>query len=126
MNVVAAIIERDGRVLVCQRKEGQSHAGKWEFPGGKVEKDEPFPVALARELREELGIVARIGREISRYRFTYPGKDPIQLVFYEVTEFEGEPVNLIFEQIRWERKADLPALDFLDGDVEFVKRLARD
>jgi 8-oxo-dGTP diphosphatase len=126
VNVVAAIIERDGRVLVCQRREGQKHAGKWEFPGGKVEKDEAFPAALERELREELGIVATVGSEITRYQFTYPGRDPIQLVFYRVTEFDGEPVNLIFQQIRWERKANLPTLDFLEGDVEFVKTLAMD
>ncbi len=124
MNVVAAIIERDGRVLVCQRKQGQSHAGKWEFPGGKVEAGEDFTAALKRELREELGIAATVGPEITRYSFAYPGKTAIQLVFYQVTEFAGEPVNLIFQQIRWERKRDLPSLDFLEGDVEFVKRLA--
>src|SRR6476646_10256601 len=58
MNVVAAIIERNGRVLICQRKAGQRFAGKWEFPGGKVEAEEEFTAALARELREELAISA--------------------------------------------------------------------
>jgi mutator protein MutT len=125
MNVVAAIIERDGRVLICQRKAGQSFAGKWEFPGGKVEGEEEFTAALVRELREELAITALIGDELARYEYAYNGRRPIQLIFFRVTEFEGEPVNVIFEQIRWEKAENLPAYDFLDGDIEFVKTLAR-
>jgi 8-oxo-dGTP diphosphatase len=123
MNVVAGIIEKDGLVLICQRKAGQPFAGKWEFPGGKVEPDEEFKAALERELREELAIRAAIGEEIARYEYAYPGRPPIQLIFYRVTQFENEPVNLVFEQIRWEKTANLPAYDFLDGDVEFVKSL---
>jgi len=125
MNVVAAIIERNGRVLICQRKAGQRFAGKWEFPGGKVEAEEEFTAALARELREELAISASIGDEIARYEYAYNGRRPLQLIFFRVTEFEGEPVNVIFEQIRWEKKENLPAYDFLDGDIEFVKTLAQ-
>jgi 8-oxo-dGTP diphosphatase len=124
MNVVAAIIVRDESVLICQRKAGQQHAGKWEFPGGKVEPDEEFAGALQRELQEELAISATIGEEIARYEYSYPGRRAIQLIFYKVTEFEGEPQNLIFEQIRWEKTKNLPRYDFLDGDVDFVKVLA--
>jgi 8-oxo-dGTP diphosphatase len=125
MNVVAAVIERDGQVLICQRKAGQPFGGKWEFPGGKVEAREGFRTALERELREELAITAAIGEEIARYQYIYPGHRPIQLIFFRVTEFQGEPVNVVFEQIRWEKKANMPAYDFLDGDVEFVKSLAK-
>jgi 8-oxo-dGTP diphosphatase len=125
MNVVAAIIERDGRVLICQRKAGQRFAGKWEFPGGKVEVEEEFTAALARELREELAITASIGNEVARYDYAYNGRRPLQLIFFRVTEFEGEPVNVIFEQIRWEKIENLPEYDFLDGDIEFVKTLAQ-
>jgi 8-oxo-dGTP diphosphatase len=123
MNVVAAIIVRRKSVLICQRKSGQ-HAGKWEFPGGKVEADEEFRAALMRELKEELAIQAAIGNEIERYEYIYPGRKPIQLIFFEVIEFAGEPVNLIFEQIRWESAQNLASYDFLEGDIEFVKRLA--
>jgi 8-oxo-dGTP diphosphatase len=125
MNVVAAIIERDGRVLICQRKAGQRFAGKWEFPGGKVEGEEELTAALVRELREELAITASIGDEVARYEYAYNGRPPIQLIFFRVTEFEGEPVNVIFEQIRWEKAENLPAYDFLEGDIEFVKTLSR-
>ena len=123
MNVVAAVIEQRGLILICQRKTGQRYAGKWEFPGGKVEPEEDFVSALRRELKEELAISATIGEEIIRYRYKYPGRKSIQLIFYKVEEFEGEPVNRIFEQIRWEAPANLAGYDFLDGDVEFVKSL---
>jgi mutator protein MutT len=63
--VVAAIIEQDQNILVCQRKSGVPHAGKWEFPGGKVEPGESLESALARELREELTIEAKIGQELA-------------------------------------------------------------
>jgi 8-oxo-dGTP diphosphatase len=124
MTVVAAVIERDGKILICQRKTGQHYAGKWEFPGGKVEPGEEFTSALARELSEELAISASIGEEITRYEYAYPGRQPIQLIFYRVDRFEGEPANLIFDEIRWELAAALPAFDFLEGDIEFVNRLA--
>jgi 8-oxo-dGTP diphosphatase len=123
MRVVAAIIVRDESVLICQRKAGQQYAGKWEFPGGKVEPGEELRAALERELSEELAIAATIGKEIARYEYTYPGRPPIEIVFYKVAEFEGEPRNVIFEQIRWEKVENLPRYDFLDGDIDFVKNL---
>jgi mutator protein MutT len=124
MTVVAAVIERDGKILICRRKAGQHYAGKWEFPGGKVEPGEEFPAALARELSEELAISASVGEELARYEYAYPGRPRIQLVFYRVDRFEGEPTNLIFDEIRWESATALPAYDFLEGDIEFVNRLA--
>lgn len=66
MNVVAAVIEKDGLILICQRKSGR-HALKWEFPGGKVEHGETLPEALARELREELAIDALIGKSMGHH-----------------------------------------------------------
>jgi 8-oxo-dGTP diphosphatase len=124
MNVVAGIVVRNGSILICQRKADQQHAGKWEFPGGKVEAHEEFHSALRRELREELAISATIGEEIARYEYCYPGRKPIQLIFFRIADFTGEPQNLIFEQIRWEKAKNLPAYDFLEGDIDFVKRLA--
>lgn len=125
IQVVAAVIERGGRILIGQRKPGGRHALKWEFPGGKVEAGEELPAALARELREELGIEATIGVEIERYDHRYTPERLIRLVFFHVTEFTGEPRNLEFADIAWVRREDLPAYDFLEGDVEFVRRLAR-
>lgn len=122
--VVAAVIRRAGRILICRRKKDQDHPLKWEFPGGKLESGETPAQALARELEEELALRAQIGREIERYEFAYPGKKPILLIFFEVTEFSGEPENRVFEEMAWAEPAEMPRYDFLEGDVEFVKRLA--
>jgi 8-oxo-dGTP diphosphatase len=124
MTVVAAVIERDGNVLIGQRRFGEPHGGRWEFPGGKMEPHEEPRGALARELEEELSITAEIGEEITRYEHTYPGRAPIHLIFFRVHVFDREPVNRVFEQIRWERPEKLTTYPFLDGDVDFVRRLA--
>jgi 8-oxo-dGTP diphosphatase len=124
VEVVAAVIERDGLILIGQRKPRGRHALKWEFPGGKVEPGEESREALVRELREELGIEARIGDEIEHYDFSYSSGNVTRLMFFQVTEFAGEPVNLDFEQIAWVERHRLPEYDFLEGDVEFVRRLA--
>ena len=124
--VVAAVIERDGKILIGQRRSTDRHPLKWEFPGGKVEPEENPRDALQRELREELGIHAEIGAEIARYEFQYPKRPVILLMFYAVHRFEGEVRNLCFERIVWESRAKLPDYDFLDGDIDFVRRLARE
>jgi 8-oxo-dGTP diphosphatase len=124
IKVAAAVIERDAKILIGQRKRGDSHGLKWEFPGGKVERGESPVAALVRELREELGIEAVVGRELVRYEHRYPRRTSILLIFYSVKEFSGEPSSLAFEKIEWEPAEKLPEYDFLDGDIDFVRRLA--
>jgi 8-oxo-dGTP diphosphatase len=122
LQVVAAIIERDGKILVGQRTPAQSHPLQWEFPGGKVESGESPEQALTRELEEELALRAATSTEIVRYQFAYPGKQPIELIFLRVTYFEGEPRNLIYQEMRWQPKRMLADLDFLEGDRDFLER----
>jgi 8-oxo-dGTP diphosphatase len=124
--VVAAVIQRERKILIGQRKrDAAKHALKWEFPGGKVEPGESPSQGLARELREELGVEAVIGAELEAYDFHYPGSArATRLLFFHVTEFTGEPRNLDFEQILWVPAPALPQYDFLEGDVAFVQRLA--
>jgi mutator protein MutT len=124
VRVVAAVIERNGRILIGQRRSTDRHPYKWEFPGGKVELNEAPEEALKRELREELAIEAEIGPEMARYQVQYGSSRPLELLFYRVRRFEGEPQNLSFEQIRWDRPNRLTGYDFLEGDIAFVKRLA--
>src|SRR5947209_1394919 len=100
--VVAAILQKDGSVLLCQRRADQPHPLKWEFPGGKMEAGETPAQAIARELREELGIEASGVDEITRYEFAYPGRNPILLVFLRVHSWRGELQNLIFNTVVWE------------------------
>jgi 8-oxo-dGTP diphosphatase len=125
IQVVAAILERDGRILVGQRQATQSHPLKWEFPGGKVEPGETPAQALARELEEELDIRDAAGTEVARYPYTYPGKKPIELIFFRLTDYRGEPRNVIFHDLRWTALAELPALDFVEGDLEFLRAQVR-
>jgi 8-oxo-dGTP diphosphatase len=125
MDVVAAVMMRDGKVLIGQRKGGGRHPLKWEFPGGKVEPGEDPRAALARELREELNVEAVIGEEMDSYEVRYGDGFGALLHFYRVTQFQGEPRNLDFEQIVWERPERLPDYDFLEGDVSFVSKVVR-
>jgi len=123
--VVAAVMTRDGKILIGQRKRGGRHPLKWEFPGGKVEPGEDPRAALARELREELNVEAVIGEEMDSYEVGYADGFRALLHFYRVTRFQGEPCNLDFEQIVWEDPGRLPDYDFLEGDVSLVSKLGR-
>jgi 8-oxo-dGTP diphosphatase len=122
--VVAAVIERDGQVLIGQRPAGKWHAFKWEFPGGKVEPGESPEAALRRELEEELSIQAVIGSRIADYEYAYPAREPIRLIFFAVGEFTGTIENCVFQEVLWETRKRLPTYDFLEGDVDFVRMLA--
>ena len=125
VNVVAAIIRKSGRILITQRPDHVHLARMWEFPGGKVEPGEDPRAALARELREELSVEAVIGEELDSYPVSYGDGFRALLHFYRVTQFQGEPRNLDFEQIVWERPERLPDYDFLEGDISFVSKVAR-
>jgi 8-oxo-dGTP diphosphatase len=120
VQVVAAFLQSEGKILVGQRKPTQMHPLKWEFPGGKVEPGESPEQALARELEEELGIGGAAGELMTQYQFTYPGKDSIELFFFRVRQFSGEPQNRIFHDLRWQPKFQLAELDFVEGDREFI------
>ena len=122
--VVAALILKNGEVLVCQRTRHQSMPLKWEFPGGKIEDGEQPRDALRRELEEELGINAQIGEEVARIRHDYKNGGAVELRFYLVKEYAGELENRIFRDMRWAKRSELPSYDFLEADLELVKDLA--
>jgi 8-oxo-dGTP diphosphatase len=122
--VVAALIFKDGRVLVCQRTRHQTMPLKWEFPGGKIEEGEQPRAALHRELDEELGIDAKIGEEVSRLVHEYPGGGSVELRFFVVREYHGKIENRIFRDVRWSLRSELPSYDFLEADLQLVRDLA--
>ncbi|HXJ85659.1 MAG TPA: (deoxy)nucleoside triphosphate pyrophosphohydrolase [Candidatus Binatia bacterium] len=122
--VVAALIIREGKLLVCQRTRHQTMPLKWEFPGGKIEEGEQPRDALRRELDEELGIQATIGDELARIQHEYPNGGMVELRFYVVREYTGELENRIFKDIQWALPKELPRFDFLEADLTLVNDLA--
>ena len=124
--VVAAIIGDNSRLLICQRKRSDSFPLRWEFPGGKVEPGESPIEALARELREELGIGASISDEVYRTSYRYGElQQEMLLIFFRASIDPGAALqNLVFESFEWATPASLPSYDFLPADRELVGLLA--
>lgn len=122
--VVAGLIVRGNEILVCQRTRHQTMPLKWEFPGGKIEEGEEPHAALARELEEELGILAHVGPEVAHIRHTYSRGGVIDLRFFIVERYEGDIENRIFREVKWARRDTLPEYDFLEADRELVKDIA--
>jgi 8-oxo-dGTP diphosphatase len=122
--VVAGLIVKDGKLLVCQRTRHQTMPLKWEFPGGKIEQGEQPRAALRRELEEELGILATIGDEVKRIQHEYPNGGMVELRFFTVREFQRDIENRIFKDIQWVEPKDLPTFDFLEADLTLVRELA--
>ncbi len=121
--VVAALIVKEGKLLVCQRTRHQTMPLKWEFPGGKIEEGEQPRYALRRELEEELGILATVGDEVKRIQHEYPNGGMVELRFFVVREYQREIENRIFRDIRWVEPKDLPTYDFLEADLTLVQDL---
>ena len=119
--VLAAIVERNGRLLVTRRLADTHLAGYWEFPGGKCEPQETHEACLTRELDEELGVRAIVGNEILVTEHAYPERR-VRLHFRECT-IEGEPRPRLGQEIRWVTREELGALQFPEADAELIRIL---
>ena len=118
-----AIIQKDRRILICQRKKKSRYGLKWEFPGGKVEEGESFFDCMKRELREELSIaIDKFDRSESQIN-RYDDGGVFEVMYFFVSRFEGTPVNNAFEQIRWVTLPELRSLDILEGNKPIVARM---
>jgi 8-oxo-dGTP diphosphatase len=122
--VAAALIVRNGQLLIGQRRPDQPMALLWEFPGGKIESGESPEQALARELEEELGIRAIIGPRVTRVRHNYRHGGAVDLQFFAVHEFAGEIESRIYQQVRWVRLEELTEYEFLAADRGLIRDLA--
>lgn len=119
--VVAAVIEREGCILLTLRQDGAHLAGHWEFPGGKVQPGETHAEALRRELHEELDIVVDVGALVHRVTHAYPERT-VALYFYACA-CADEPKPMLGQEIRWVPRGELAALRFPEADRELVERL---
>jgi len=123
--VAVGILRRNGTILACQRKKGGRYELKWEFPGGKLEPGESVEQCLTRELREELSITVRgIGRIETQFA-EYDDGGTFEVAYCDVTEFEGELVNNVFEQFRWVTLQELRTLDILEGNRAFISNMEK-
>jgi mutator protein MutT len=125
IRVVAAIIEQNGRVLICQRPTKGTFGGKWEFPGGKVRPSETPREALERELREELGAPSTIGELAATARHRYAEMADAVQVFFLRAELQRAPRNVASERMVWARRGELRRYDFLAADLGVIAALVR-
>lgn len=119
IDVVAAVIERDGKVLLGQRPAGKRHGSMWEFPGGKVHEDESFRDALGRELKEELELELTHAGEVL-FSVQDPGSE--FLIHFVRCEAEGEPSAVEHEAVRWMHRAETVETELAPADRSFVER----
>jgi mutator protein MutT len=122
INVVAAVIWKDGEILITKRRSNVHLANLWEFPGGKVESGESLESALLREIQEEIGIKIRIDDEFLAIDHDYPTK-PVRLHFFNCTLLEGDPRPLDVADLRWVKPSDLDNYEFPPADDELISQL---
>ena len=123
-NIVAGIVCKDKKILICQRNNEGDHPLKWEFPGGKLEENEDKIKALIRELREELNINVIEFKFFDSYFFKYENKSQIiYLHFFLVTKFDGKIKNLVHKKIKWIETTHIKNYDFLEGDQKIINNL---
>jgi 8-oxo-dGTP diphosphatase len=120
--VAAALFDRAGRVLIAQRPAGKPLAGRWEFPGGKVDAGESERAALERELREELAVEVTAAHHFMRLTHAYEERD-VELSLWIVERFSGEPRPLDAQALKWLAPTDLAAEDILEADRPFIEAL---
>lgn len=120
--VSAGILKKDNLILVGQRPENHTLAGLWEFPGGKIELGESPEQALARELDEELGIVAEVGELKIACTHSYSDVGII-ILFYEILFWKGEPKTKHHINLKWVTPAELPQLKIPDANRKNLDRI---
>ena len=123
IRVTAAILEKDGKILIAKRKTGDKlFAGLWEFPGGKVEEGETPEECMARELKEELDIEVEVGELITSNKHKYP-HGIFELLAYRVKHVSGEMVLNDHEEIKWVTADEMSSFEFPPADIPIIKEL---
>lgn len=125
IDVAAALVFRDGKLLLTQRNPGSHLGGLWEFPGGKREIHETFEECLLRELREELGIEVTVGPVLESITHSYPEKT-VHLRFFRCSLVRNEPQALECAAFVWVSASELLQYSFPEADARLLDRLKRD
>lgn len=120
--VAGALFDAEGRVLIAQRPDGKALAGRWEFPGGKIDQGEDARAGLARELREELGVEVHDAERLIRYSHAYPDR-VVRLDLWLVTSWSGDPRGLDGQALKWVSPAHLEFEDILEADQPMIDAL---
>ena len=122
VEVVAALIRREGKFLICQRPENKARALLWEFVGGKVEQGETKERALIRECREELGITVAVGAAFAEVVHEYPDIT-VHLTLFNATITEGTPIRKEHKDIRWIAPSEIPNYEFCPADIVILQKI---
>ena len=122
IDVAAALVFREGKLLITQRYSDAHLGGLWEFPGGKREQNETFEACLRRELREELGIEVAVGELVESLTHAYPEKT-VHLKFYRCRWVEHEPQALGCSALRWVTAGELKDYAFPAADARLLGSL---
>lgn len=125
INVVGAVLVRNGKVLAAKRSSSMSLPGMWEFPGGKIEKNESPEQALRRELKEELLCDAVVGDHIETTEHAY-GFGVVTLSTYYCSLLDDEPSLTEHSEIRWLPFSDLLELDWAPADIPAVQKIVQE
>lgn len=122
VEVVAVLLWKEGKFLICQRPEHKARGGLWEFAGGKVEPGETGEQALVRECREELGVTIVPGEVFYQVTHVYPDIT-VHLTLYHGTLESGEPKLLEHQDLRWIFPSQVGDYDFCPADVEILQEI---
>ncbi|MDD2671353.1 MAG: (deoxy)nucleoside triphosphate pyrophosphohydrolase [Syntrophales bacterium] len=123
--VTAAVIEKEGKILIARRRKGEAMEGFWEFPGGKLEHEETPEACLARELHEEFGIEVSVGDFYCSSRFLYRHGE-IDLKAYRAEIVSGEITLQVHDEIRWVRPEELLNFRLTEADIPIAENLAKE
>lgn len=123
MEVTAGIIQRDGKILICQRPEGKSLAGFWEFPGGKQEPNESLEACLQRELKEELDLRVR---DIHPLYVVHRPEADLNIHFFTCKPDHSEPEQKEHQDIQWVSYKDLFRYSFCPSDAALIASTSKD